>query len=242
MPPDQLVASYPIKSESGIGPVGYRGPSNIIKGPEDYYYSVVARYDMNNSKQTSCLMRTNDLSDPTSWRFWDGSGFEGKFFNPYLDEIENPEEVLCTPLPRDNGVLAGNVTYSTYLDRYIVVDDNSHSTGYGIYFSLSEDLIHWTPKKMIVELPLAAVAGPVLSYGYGTLLDPDSESRNFETIGKTAYLYYTQFNQGHSTLDRDLIRVPIEFFPNETGNAWEFNSEGDSEGWSVCESTFAIKK
>ncbi len=72
---------------------------------------------------------------------------------------------------------------------------------------------------MIVELPLATVAGPVLSYGYGTLLDPDSESRNFETIGKTAYLYYTRFNQGHSTLDRDLIRVPIEFFPNETGNA-----------------------
>ncbi len=64
-----------------------------------------------------------------------------------MEEIENPEEVLCTPLPRDNGVLAGNVTYSTYLDRYIVVDDNSHSTGYGIYFSLSEDLIHWTPKK-----------------------------------------------------------------------------------------------
>jgi len=50
---------------------------------------------------------------------------------------------------------------------------------------------------------------------YPSLLDPDSETRNFETTGKKAYLYYTLFNLdylGNSTLDRDLVRVPVEFF------------------------------
>jgi hypothetical protein len=44
-----------------------------------------------------------------------------------------------------------------------------------------------------------------------SVLDPTSTSRNFETIGKTAYLYYTQFHTQNCQQgpDRDLVRVPI---------------------------------
>jgi hypothetical protein len=50
-------------------------------------------------------------------------------------------------------------------------------------------------------------------YLYPALLDPASTSRNFETTGKTAYLYYTRHNFGQGSLDRDLIRISVEFFP-----------------------------
>ena len=48
---------------------------------------------------------------------------------------------------------------------------------------------------------------------YPSVLDPDSSSRNFETTGKRAYLYFTRYNYEscQETLDRDLVRVPIEF-------------------------------
>jgi hypothetical protein len=46
---------------------------------------------------------------------------------------------------------------------------------------------------------------------FPSVIDPGSTSRNFETVGKTAYLYYTQFHYTNcqQTLDRDLVRVPI---------------------------------
>ena len=56
--------------------------------------------------------------------------------------------------------------------------------------------------------------GADLSLLYPALLDPASDSQNFETIGKTAYVYYTRMNHGQSSLDRDLVRIPVEFFPS----------------------------
>ena len=62
---------------------------------------------------------------------------------------------------------------------------------------------------------MAYINGAVVE-GAGTpraLLDPASDSPSFESSGKTAYLYYTRFNHGQGSLDRDLLRVPVEFFP-----------------------------
>jgi hypothetical protein len=53
-----------------------------------------------------------------------------------------------------------------------------------------------------------------VNYLYPALLDPESGSRNFETTGPTAYLYFTRNNFGHTSLDRDLMRVPVAFFPS----------------------------
>jgi hypothetical protein len=41
-------------------------------------------------------------------------------------------------------------------------------------------------------------------------LDSERESRNFEMTGKTAYLHFTRHNSGQGSLDRDLVRVPVE--------------------------------
>jgi hypothetical protein len=52
---------------------------------------------------------------------------------------------------------------------------------------------------------------------YPSLIDPDSTSRNFSTIGKHADLYFTQFHFAYgngtcwTSLDRDLIKIPVQF-------------------------------
>ena len=88
---------------------------------------------------------------------------------------------------------------------------------WGFYYSFSDDLIHWEPRKLLLEIELPWTVenpGSDVSHLYPALLDPLSESRNFETTGKTAYLYYTRNNFGHGSLDRDLIRFAVEFFPS----------------------------
>jgi hypothetical protein len=48
--------------------------------------------------------------------------------------------------------------------------------------------------------------------GYPSLLDPNSVSRNFETVGDNAQLFLTRFNLQNCevSLDRDLIRFPVK--------------------------------
>jgi len=46
---------------------------------------------------------------------------------------------------------------------------------------------------------------------YPSLIDPDSPSANFDTVGDTAQLFLTRFNLEHcrTSLDRDLVRIPV---------------------------------
>ena len=68
-------------------------------------------------------MRTDDLSDPASWRYWDGREFEGLFINPYIDPPINPVGQVCTALASDEigASMNESITYNTYLDRYVLV-------------------------------------------------------------------------------------------------------------------------
>ena len=248
-PPSHLVAGNPLRFEGGIGPYGMMSPSNIVKGKDGYYYEFVKFVSRNSEQQWSCLMRTQDLSDPASWRYWDGRGFEGQFTDPYLNGPSNSQAAPCPAISFNEiaGPLVESLTYNTELNRYVLVGISAFTPAnrevWGFYYSFSEDLIHWTPRKLLVEVPLPWTvnnAGSDLSYLYPALLDSDSESRNFETTDKTAYLYYTRHNHGQGNLDRDLIRVPVEFFPTENlgpaeiqGFAWEFETSGDTEGWTA---------
>lgn len=90
-PPSHLVARFPYAYEPGAGPEGFRGPSNIIKGKDDYYYSFFNVSEYRTQEQWVCLMRTDDLSQPGSWRFWNGTAFEGQFADPYTGDISNPQ-------------------------------------------------------------------------------------------------------------------------------------------------------
>ena len=208
MPPAHLIATYPEQYVPDIGPYGIFHPSNIVKGKDGFYYSIVHLVKpLPFEEGGACLMRTNDLSDPKSWRFWDGSGFDGTFINPYTEPTDNPGAHVCSSVQI---ALTSSLTYNNYIDRYVLIGPGGEGESSGFLYALSKDLINWTPFKLFyhVALPFTPVPEDTV-YLYPSLLDPDSTTRNFETTGKTAYLYYTRFN-GHG-LDRDLLRVPVEF-------------------------------
>lgn len=233
-PPDNYVAGLPYRFESGVGVYGLIGGSNIIKGKDGDYYMLALNKAYKEYEQHTCLLRTDDLSNPSSWRAWDGSGFNMRFVSPYVEADFQPKEHVCPAVDGNSYNLSSmseSLIYNTYLDRYVVVSlGNGNIDGItvsGIYYSTSKDLIHWEPKKLLVKINLGGQsgAGSPDGAGYAVLLDPDSATRNFETADQSAYIYFTQqkYTSGIASLDYDLVRFPVEFFASEqetvTGDA-----------------------
>jgi hypothetical protein len=108
---------------------------------------------------------------------------------------------------------------------------------WGVYYSFSDDLIDWSRRRLLIELPMVASVsdpGAELIYAYPVLLDPDSPSLNFDTNDDQMYLYASRFNFGGGSLDRDLLRWPVELVEADTVYEipdWNFETDGDLEWW-----------
>jgi hypothetical protein len=222
--PTHLVASIPYTYEQvkGKGHYGTFGPSNIVKHTDGFYYSLIwstVPQPSGPDERGICIMRTETLDSPTSWRAWDGSGFSVRFGNPYLESGADD----CKRISQhDIGIQPQSLTWSTYLDKYVLVGNSVihfKSQAPGFYYSTSDDLIHWSPRRLLMtgELPWTHECGDEDPIRDASLIDPSSPSRNFETIGQTAYLYFTRLNFEYFFeecwlgLDRDLLRIPIKF-------------------------------
>lgn len=240
--PNHLIATLPYTFDDQGVPSGLRAPSNILKGQDGYFYVFTNISDYPTEEQWVCLLRTDKLGDPSSWRYWDGNDFNGKFINPYTETV-NENTPTCAPLDLFDisGSLTNSVTYNVVLGKYILMGMSYNPTStaerpmWGVYYSVSDDLIDWSMRRLLLELPIvASVADPdsELIYAYPVLLDPDSTSMNFDTTDDEMYLYVSRFNFGGGSLDRDLVRWPVELgqiaydIPQ-----WEFETDGDVEWW-----------
>jgi hypothetical protein len=223
-PPSNLVASVPYQYQPDAGPSGVMLPSNIFKRADGYYYAMVAAPPYQAQGEGTCVMRTNDLGDPTSWRAWNGTAYATSFINPYQSSAD-PAQHVCALVAHDEiGQMTSSLTYSTYFNKFVLVGSSAQSFSDssqkpGFYWSTSSDLIHWTRARplMLHEVNFSHQCGdedPVL---YPSLLDPNSLSTNFESSGKRADLFFTKANYHYANgtcwmdFDRDLIRIPLEF-------------------------------
>jgi hypothetical protein len=211
-PPPRLVASVPERYVPGQGPAGVFTPSNIVRNPRDGYYYALAYVNQRDSYIGNCLLRTKNLADPASWRAWSGgTTFSMTFVDAYGNN-SNPSQHLCLPVsrqePRD--LQPNSLTYSTEARQWLLVGQALQ----GAYFSLSPDLIHWSTPELFypAQVTWNYKCGDPDPIAYPSLIDPASPDRNFGTVGSTAYLYFTQFHYSNcqQTLDRDLVRVPVQ--------------------------------
>ena len=199
---------------------GYFTPTNIVRGPDDYYYTIFSHMDWASSEVAfQCAMRTNTLDDPTSWRAWDGSGFTLPLPSPYVAGGDVPE---CEPVgpPLTTIGDTSSLTYNTYLERYMWVGVHiGLATGEpicGIHFSLSTDLVHWSELQLIVKvlssLRQSGHAAPARAGASWVPLDhrPSGLQHQLRSPGRFVYMYYTRENEDY-WLNRDLVRVPLTF-------------------------------
>lgn len=242
--PDHMVATLPYAFDDEGLPTGLRQPSNIVRGSDGLFYVYTNVSDYPDEEQWVCAMRSGDLSNPDSWRYWDGEGFNGVFLDPYVTDVGAVPEV-CAPMDRIflTGSVQEAVVYVESIDRYVMFGTATAPLAgvndWGVYYSVSEDLMHWTQRRLAFELTsYGSVDDPEVNgfYAYVSVLDPDSSSMSFDTTDGSAYVYMTRFNEGTYSLDRDLVRFPIEigFGTPETVTApdWGFDTDGDTEGWN----------
>jgi hypothetical protein len=249
--PNHLVASMPDKWVNGTGPYGIFSPSNLIKKvPDDGYYYNIVRGKEPGKPDISCLMRTRNLADPKSWQAWDGTAFRIRFVNPYTytpTSTDPRSSHVCKDV--GGGLVTGvseSLTYNTYYKKYMLVGGFGGATP-GFYFSLSDDLINWTIPKLLLtrETAQSWQCGDPDPVRDPSVLDPASTARNFDTVGRDAYVYYKilhTFGGCSFGPDRDLLRVPFRFngtvpvasftaTPNPAvmGNTVTFNASGTTD-------------
>lgn len=216
-PSQHVVAGPPQKWDpSGArapGPYGYFTPSNIIRAADGWYYALFFAIPERNTqaKRGSCLMRTQSLADPKSWRAWDGAAFTIAMPSPY--DAAATGTPCAIVLSSD---LNGSLTYNTYLGRYLYIGSagttQDGEVKCGFLFSISEDFIRWSPPRVIKQSPLpfppCGSAGQLTgTEHYPSLIDHADTTINFERTGQSPHLYYMRYN--NNGLDRDLVRVSV---------------------------------
>ena len=219
--PRHLVAEVPYRYKPDVGrvrrlPAEQHRPEGrllLLDGDHDRVRQAGAR--------ARCVMRTKRLDDPTAWRAWDGDGYNVSFVDPYRGKPAVNDH-LCKPVSSEQiSDMTFSLTYNTYFGKYLLVAPANQYIASkrrlvsGFFYSLSGDLIHWSQRKLIKEVELLQTyrCGDRDPVFYPSVLDPNSKSRNFETTGRHAYLYFTRlhYEACQQTLNRDLVRVPVEF-------------------------------
>ncbi len=200
---------------------GYMNPTNIIEKDGFYYIMFASVATTGSGTSGTCIARTNNLNDPSTWRAWNGD-FGNPQFNipthsPY--HLSNPAHAPCVPFPFNIlQVTKNSLTYNTFLGKYFLMNSGSYWEGgtkyCGIYYSTSDDLVNWEVVKKMTPFPLGGtdtdcVSAPPYA-AYASIIDHDSTDPNFNTVDDTFYLYWSRTNgPGQSFIpDADLVRQP----------------------------------
>jgi len=220
-PPANYILSLPYPYVVNDGPEGYSIDTNILKVGDSYYAMVTDwPWPTNCGGTSNCFVpwggapiRASNILDPTSWRGWDGQGFNVTFADPYLGPILDPMDHVYTPVPYMNYVNA--INYSATSNLFVATLFDPFNAFYGppgLYLSTSPDLVNWSQPVLGVTVEQLQLQEPPgnWSYAYFSLLDPNSADANFGTITDTPDLHYVRLDDNHGPYVRVLFRQKIK--------------------------------
>lgn len=186
--------------------------SNIVRRDTGHYMIAYAQGE--SVQQTgNCLFRTDDPFAPDRWRAWDGNGFSVDLRPSaapqsckLLDRTSLPNEVRSVTYDSRRGVWI-----AVFAARLKMPGDAEPVPGF--YYSQSTDLKGWRAPQRIMRAPTRPrVDDPDVLMSYPSLLDPESASRNFDTLdSENPVLLFTvqHLERGRGTMNRDLQYVPL---------------------------------
>lgn len=198
-PPHHLVAAVPYKYQQSQLASGWGDPSNILLNPKDgYYYAAIwNRNQVGLQAPGICVMRTNHLLDPASWRAWDGAQYTVRFADPYTLAPGAEAQHICTVtnLPAgsvEDGCAAHGLFWSEYLQKFVATLGCDQARTPVFKYATSDDLIVWSTALDLLTMKQAANISSFVRSGmnYPTFIDPAlaGRDRNFGIIGKEPYL------------------------------------------------------
>lgn len=209
VPPAHLVGASRTVYVANKSAYGVSSPSQIVTSPRDgFHYSFPHFESFDGETRGVCSMRTKDVSDPSSWRFWTGSqNYSGQFKNPY----ESTDGADCAIL--NVSVSQAVPKYLPFLDVFIMVGYSNF--GSKTHFGISTAPEPWGPwselKPIFADID---PAGEGTRGIYPSLLDPASVSLNFDTLeSEDVYVYWVQARNKAAVhapdMARDLLRQRV---------------------------------
>jgi hypothetical protein len=222
--PTNYFLSLPYKYQVNQGPEGVSVDANIVK-VGDWYYTAMSGWPWPPNCGTgkglrpclnpggTCPIRTANILDASSWRGWDGKGFNVAFADPYRGPITNPASHLCPQVSNIEFLTGFNYYPATH--QFIGTQFTPVETAYGppgVYFTTSPDFVHWSKPVLALTMNQMLRREPEgnWSYAYFSLIDPRSTDSNFTTITDTPYLYYVRSDENHGPYQRVLFRQKIK--------------------------------
>lgn len=191
---------------------GFFNPSNMFADGA-YTYVFTSTTGWVGQEPGSCLFRSGNPMDSGAWRAFDGFKFSVRFEDPYKSQV------IPTPCVKIEPFLLpiGSVVRHTKSKLWIALFQASAGGDYpvdGFYYSTGRDLMHWTAPRLLLAGKTAysdlCKVGPSI-INYPALLDPESPSRNFDTIGDHPLLFYAIIKvENCQTTQRLLVHQPIE--------------------------------
>jgi hypothetical protein len=218
-----LVASVPYRYDpQARRHIGYFNPSNLVEH-DGAIYAMMWSTGYREQPRGNCLIRTEHAEAHASWRAWNGSAFVTDFIDPYRSAAP-PAQHVCRAIDRDHlgGPVVSLVRHAPS-GAYVAMFVGANSTGdaalpWAVFASGGWDLVAWSLPRLVIPVARfdtisCTVPTPL---AYPSLLDPDSPSINFDTVGDTAELFLTRFNLAGCliSLDRDLVRLPVSLTIN----------------------------
>jgi len=219
-PPPHLVAATPDRADVLRGrPGGFFNPTGIVRHGGHLYVMAWASGTGAQPRGT-CLMRTDDIADPAAWRGFDGRDFTVRFANPYAAAPDDPARHVCSPVGRGRlqWPVMGLVRHAPSGLFIAVMQGGPHRPDAteperGVYVATSPDLLTWSQPALLWRgIGLGQFrCGGERPIAYPTLLDPESRSPSFDTVGDTAQLFITRFEVPDCRIHgaRSLLRIPV---------------------------------
>ena len=199
------------------GPNGYFTPSNIVRSGDGYFYTMFRAQPRNLQQMGTCIMRTRDLSDPHVVARVERHQLQ----RPVREPVRGDREPgASTSVPRST---------STASARSARASPTTPTSGSGCWSATRSatprtagrpasttrcptTCSNWTNAQLLMaaEITFSRDCNLPDPIKESSLIDPNSTSRNFETVGQNAQQFYTWYHLSgcNGTLDRDLLRDP----------------------------------
>lgn len=212
--PGNVVAAPPVLYQPDAGhPVGYFQPTNIIRGPDGAFYFMFLSTGISGRPGGVCVAKTTRPGDVSSWRAWDGTGFNAHLAGAYTGDLSPGS---CAAVGRGSLFELGSLAYDRTSGLFVYLGAISVGKGdkahpQGAYYATSPDLVSWSsPVRLFTSPPDSHTR-----FGLFALIDEGSAARDFSEISSydRLFLYYVKFDLARQPYARVMVKAKVSIKP-----------------------------
>jgi len=208
--PRAIAISSPIGYTPGVVGGRPQGMPNhhLVHDPKTEYLYLVSECAQGAhlpqfNQEGKCVWRTNDVSNISAWRGWDGVGWEVTVIDPYAHgDGPPPSSKNHLAAIVGSGIAgSGSVTFHEPTGMYIAMGsklianpDKNQQPIVHVFYQTATNITSWS---QVYDAGTFVLPKPFFGCStYPHLLDVHSPSRNFDRIGANSTSVYMQFNTG----------------------------------------------